>query len=393
MVHARVLLVGLLVVTATWATFAGAAVGSGDAQLTTGRTDVGSAVTGATAPASGAPPGGATDLGTPGATPEQPATDTTVTSIEVFANGSARWTIEVRTRLETSEEADDYRAFQRMFRNDTERFLGPFRERMRGVVDDAARLTGRDMAVGNVTASTTIQEVPRRWGVVRYSFRWTNFARSDGDALVVGDVFGGGFFLARNDTLTVRAPEGYAVESVAPSPAEQSGRRVSWEGRVDFGDSRPSVRLTPGEGTTTAPPGEDGTTTPTGDPAEGGTLPAWLVPLAVALAVLGGGAALYLRSQPGSDGPETPGGADDAPLAGGAASSGGPAESAVMTDEEQVERLLADNGGRMRQADVADELDWSASKTSRVLSDMADDGRVEKLQLGRENLIELPDEE
>jgi uncharacterized membrane protein len=46
----------------------------------------------------------------------------------------------------------------------------------------------------------------------------------------------------------------------------------------------------------------------------------------------------------------------------------------------------------MRQAVIAEEFDWSASKTSRVVGRLSDEGSVEKLQLGRENLVTLPDE-
>ena len=47
----------------------------------------------------------------------------------------------------------------------------------------------------------------------------------------------------------------------------------------------------------------------------------------------------------------------------------------------------------MKQAAIADEFDWSPSKTSRVVGDMVDDSTVEKLQIGRENVIDLADAE
>jgi len=68
-------------------------------------------------------------------------------------------------------------------------------------------------------------------------------------------------------------------------------------------------------------------------------------------------------------------------------------DRSLLSDEERVERLLRDNGGRMRQADIVTETGWSDAKVSQLLSAMADDGRVEKLRLGRENLISLPDNE
>lgn len=61
------------------------------------------------------------------------------------------------------------------------------------------------------------------------------------------------------------------------------------------------------------------------------------------------------------------------------------------TDGERLRTLLESSDGRMRQADIVDELGWSASKTSRVIAEMAEDGGVEKLRLGRENLVELAD--
>jgi uncharacterized membrane protein len=63
----------------------------------------------------------------------------------------------------------------------------------------------------------------------------------------------------------------------------------------------------------------------------------------------------------------------------------------VLADEDYVIQALSSNGGRMRQSDIAEELGWSRSKTSRVLGRMEDDGDIEKLQLGRENIIALPE--
>ena len=60
---------------------------------------------------------------------------------------------------------------------------------------------------------------------------------------------------------------------------------------------------------------------------------------------------------------------------------------------ERVERLLDRNGGRMRQAAIVRETGWSDAKVSQLLSRMAEAGQVEKLRLGRENLISLPDGE
>jgi uncharacterized membrane protein len=47
----------------------------------------------------------------------------------------------------------------------------------------------------------------------------------------------------------------------------------------------------------------------------------------------------------------------------------------------------------MKQANIVEETGWSDAKVSQLLSSMAEAGRVDKLRLGRENLISLPEDE
>ncbi|PSP77033.1 DUF4897 domain-containing protein [Halobacteriales archaeon QS_1_68_20] len=312
------------------------------------------------------------------ATPSAPPTDDTVTRVRVYENGSARWTIEIRTRLRTDDDVEHFRSFQEQFRGNTSAYLDPFADRITGVVADAANATGREMTATDFTAETSVQEVPRRWGVVSFSFRWSEFAATDREALVVGDVFQGGFFLAENDSMVVAGPEDYEVAETTPTADDAEGGAVTWTGRRDFSDGRPRVRFEP-----------DGS-----DPTSADALP-W-TPLAVAgLGVAGVGAWLYRRRDPdgSAGGGESAGSAEGSTDSGAAGQStdGVPSDpdAAVLTDAERVEALLAEGSGRMRQADVADALDWSASKTSRVVGDMAEEGRVEKLRVGRENVVEL----
>ncbi|UPM42095.1 helix-turn-helix transcriptional regulator [Halocatena salina] len=71
-------------------------------------------------------------------------------------------------------------------------------------------------------------------------------------------------------------------------------------------------------------------------------------------------------------------------------STADPVDVELLSDEERVERLLQNNGGRMRQATIVTETDWSDAKVSQLLSAMDEDNRIEKLRIGRENLISLP---
>ncbi|AGB14927.1 hypothetical protein Halru_0281 [Halovivax ruber XH-70] len=313
----------------------------------------------------------------------QPETDNTVTRIEVTENGSAHWTVQIRTRLDTDQRVAEYAAFQDRFRNDTAQYLDPYRTRMRGVVANAANATDRRMQATAFTASTSIQEVPRRWGVVTYEFTWTNFAASENGQVTVGDVFQGGFFIADGDTLQVVTPDGYEVAHTDPAPDRRESGMVTWTGRQDFADGNPTVAIAN-----------------TGQTDEGGAIAGTIVRIAVSgllVVVLGlGGIVSYRRLTSDSD--ETPVPAEEAAERSESPPAAGEERDVeerepVLTDEERVLDLLEANGGRIRQAVIAEECDWSASKTSRVVGELADEGVIEKLQLGRENLVSMPDED
>lgn len=60
-----------------------------------------------------------------------------------------------------------------------------------------------------------------------------------------------------------------------------------------------------------------------------------------------------------------------------------------LTDEDRVQGLLREHGGRMKQTRIVEETDWSKAKVSRLLSSMNDEGTIEKLSIGRENIVSL----
>ncbi|MFC7139546.1 helix-turn-helix domain-containing protein [Halosimplex aquaticum] len=63
-----------------------------------------------------------------------------------------------------------------------------------------------------------------------------------------------------------------------------------------------------------------------------------------------------------------------------------------LSDEEVVFTLLDDHDGRMRQAALVQETEWSKSKVSRVLSAMESDGAIVKVDVGRGNVVMRPDD-
>ena len=92
--------------------------------------------------------------------------------------------------------------------------------------------------------------------------------------------------------------------------------------------------------------------------------------------------------------PELPAsGADHSPSSNadnqGDGSSEMPSDGELLTDEERIERLLLQAGGRMSQADIVENTHWSSPSVSRKLSAMEDEGLITRVQVGRGNLVFL----
>jgi hypothetical protein len=368
-----------------------------------------------------------------------PDTDATVTRIRVLPNGTAVWSLTIRMELDSDEAEADFAAFQAEFEANRSEFVDSYRTPTTSAVAEAENDTGREMTATGYEAGIGTEAVPREWGFVTYEFRWTGFAPVENGTVPVGDAFEGGLFLEENGILKIQSPEGYEPTAVEPTPDQQNGGELRWEGPVSFSDRRPSVVFVPeGEsddstdgstddsaddtaddstdgstddstdGSTddsadgTTDDSSDGTTDDsTDDGSSGGGLSSGPVMFGTAgIAVLVGIGAFYLhrrRQHPdreaSSDGAAAVA-ADDGPTpddAGGAADESDEMPD-LATDEDRVLAALEAADGRMRQSELADELDWSPSKTSRVLSDMSDEGNVEKLRIGRENVIDLADD-
>jgi hypothetical protein len=288
--------------------------------------------------------------------------------IRIYPNGTARWQVDYRYRL--ADAAAD-RAFERVSRNVT---AGPFTELFASsALPRAEAQTDREMGIEADGVTTNRSYPAGRYGVVSYRFRWTNFAaRRSGDRLVVGDALGG-YRLGANDTLSVEWTGRLRKTSVTPAPVEERRRFVEWTGPMQFRTVGPRLEL---------------------ELANSGSIGLPLLPLAavVALAVVGAG--WYGRSRRAIEGDEQ--GSDRGEAAGtgedeGEVTGSEPAEE-LLTDEERVLQLLEDRGGRMKQQDLLDEVEWSRTKASDVVNEMHEAERIEVYRLGRENVLTLPGE-
>jgi len=332
-------------------------------------------------------------------------------------DGDARLTITVRFSLSTDNETRAFRRLAAEFENGTSEILSV--ETFERAARLASEATGREMGISDVDRSSRIENDT---GALVLSFSWSEFARTPGDRIELGDVFQtpSGTWLPRltdRQELVIAVPRGYAPTSLEWSLRNGS---VYIRGPVSFDPGEPAATLqlsgpatlTPTPTTMTATPtptatptDDNGTDTPQRNP------PGAVFGVLAALALIAVLVYFVREREDGVPGFGTPDGGDGGPPDATAAGSADepdatPAEGdetaaaaadaaggeVLLSDEERVLELLDENGGRMKQAAIVDETDWSNAKVSQLLSEMAEDDEIEKLRIGRENLITLPEE-
>jgi len=354
--------------------------------------------------------------------------DRTRFRIEVFANGSARWQFRYVRVLGTNEtERQQFETFAERFNTEETSLYSDFVARAEALTASAANATERRMTATDFSRRAAVERNVEDLGVVEMSFTWTAFAQTDGERVIVGDVFDGGLYLGPDKSLEVVTGPGLQFVSQDPAGTLSAGTlaessTITWQGERDFASGRPRVVLAPEAAVTAAPSTGEGTTasgvtasatagTSTGTPAaerpastDGGMSPL-LLGMGALVVLAGAGAAVWVRTR-------EPGGAvggsttmpDEGPDGGGAAEADGSdddglesdevvAPEELLSDEDRVVAMLEERGGRMRQVQIVEETEWSKSKVSMLLSDMADEGEISKLRVGRENIISLDGEE
>ena len=308
--------------------------------------------------------------------------------IDLQSDGQAQWTVTMRFSVESENESAAFDRLASDFEAGESDVLSvdPFRE----AADRAGEATGRTMNITSVSRTAD-----RTDAALELSFTWTQFARTTGDRLALGDVFTTptGTWLPRlteRQTLVIEFPPAYSVQS---SSRALENRTFSIEGPAEFDPGRPSAILVrQGPGTTTVTPASE-----TPSPAFGISPVFGIGALLVLVVIL----VLLLERRRRGAGVPTPtgnGNGDGGPViesgdgSGAAGAEPAPDSGPLLSDEERILRLLHSEGGRMKQAAIVEDTDWSNAKVSQLLSEMAENGDIDKLRIGRENLISLPGE-
>jgi hypothetical protein len=370
--------------------------------------------------------------------------------INVTESGDATWTIESRFLLTDESEAEAFLEYAETVSTD-EREGVYDRTLFEPHVETAADATDREMAIEDagwddpqlrsVDDDDGSNESGSTVGVLSYSFTWTEFAAVDGTQIHVGDAFQGDdgpwlSALAEEQRLVIQAPSDHGFHDYNLSVSPQDSALVV-DGPHQFDEDELEATFLRGA--------DDGSSGGAGLFSASAEL---LFGGAFVLAVLIGSGSYALarwssdsewspalwvsgllpsnaehrsdeqsapteRDRPidASDRRTEPNALDTGtarePTGGPEPSTREPSgqtfayveeteveetvDPELLSDGERVLRLLRRNGGRMKQGSIVSETGWSNAKVSQLLSQMADDDEIEKLRIGRENLITLPE--
>lgn len=286
-------------------------------------------------------------------------------TVELDADGDAHWTIAYRFSVGSEEEADAFAGLADAVRAG-EVDLPLTAATMEGYLAAASGTVDRDMAIED---PVWVDAVEDGVGTLALELTWRGFAHTAEGTLRVGDAFrspDGAWLqtLEEGVRLTIVPPADHPLESVPPN-ATVEGDTVTWDGPHTFAPGDLELRY-------------DAPATPVWPVAP------WLVAILLLVIVATALGIGYRRGWPIPGMPPADAATADADEP--------PPEldADLLSDPERVERLLYDNGGRMKQAAIVEETGWSSAKVSQLLSEMADEGRVDKLRIGQENLISLP---
>ncbi|MCX9074491.1 MAG: hypothetical protein OIN88_07510 [Candidatus Methanoperedens sp.] len=263
-------------------------------------------------------------------------------TIDVNNEGTAFWNVEYRTQLITKE---DFNSFENYTSDLNSIHLIEFKNLMQNSVLEAANATSRKMVAGGFTGSAKIQSAPTgTFGIVQYSFTWTDFAEISNGNIRIGDVFVGGLYLSKDNTLIIQYPSGFAVEHASPRPDEARDGLI-WYGLRSFNPGEPEVSLLK-------------------------TSTEWM-PYLIAILIISilSGSFIYLHLRKSPPGVIT--------------------ENEMMNLEDRIVKLLKDSGGSMYQSEIGKKLDLPKSTVSSALNGLRNKNIIQKIRKGRENLIRL----
>jgi len=288
------------------------------------------------------------------------ATAQSVICIDVHENGNAVWTMEEYLPLANQNEIDEWEEYIQsgesieQYQYDIEEFRG----RIEWFIILAELSSNRSMNAENFDLSyDTLNTLSGTFGIVRFSFDWMNFSRTESNKFFIGDVFSEGMILSYDNVLVINIPVGYEVESVSPDFDKRDGNRLIWDGTLarSFDKGEPALVLS----------------------HEKSDMGIWVLVLFILAAAV---ACVILFKHKKSSISGTKNNADP---------KLSPVATEILEDEEMIEQILIRSGGQMHQSEIVKLSGLSKSKISIILSKMKEDGKIIKIKKGKSNIIRL----
>lgn len=284
-----------------------------------------------------------------------------INTITVEENGDATWNIEIREELNNEDQVSTFQSYvdqvENNSNNETKR---NFRSDLSGVVEGANSSFERSMSFESLTVEAEVAETATgTFGVTNVSFTWTNYARTDSNGnITVGEILSDGYTISDGERLRIVLPESYSYDSDITG-GEVNDNVVEWNGPYAFND----VELT----FTESDNSED-------------SIPIYAYGVVfIALLIVSGGVIYGYKFIGDSDESEE--------------ESGNTESNDLQTEEEKLVSLIEENDGRVKQKVVSEKFDWSDAKVSRITNKLEEADLIDKLTIGRENVLDLKEDE
>jgi len=341
-----------------------------------------------------------------------------IITVNVNESGTAFWTMEKRLPL-TKPELTEWEAAIKTGKNISRyKDVPEFNDTIDQFQRSSQNFSNRSMEIADVNISfDTLSTISGDFGIIRYTFMWTNFSRRDSDNIFVGDAFTEGMVLSPASVLIINIPYGYNLISVSPNYDQREGSRLIWGGTLyrNFSIGEPALVLS-----------RSNVTTSIVDEPENFMWPLIIISIVVIVSVA---LVVFLRrkrsanlTEKGNESKAEHGelkeilktpevwnnlvqllhkefgtqsveelekAAREQRLKKLDEKALTPRAEEDLEYEEKIEQYLLRSGGQAYQSDIVKESGLSKSKISMVLAAMKEDGLIIKIRKGKENLIRL----
>lgn len=167
--------------------------------------------------------------------------DQTTVTVEIHENGDALWTVEWRLPLTTSE-INEWDGVIKKGQN-ISTYQNQIKDKLDGLLRSAQNSSNRSMEIENLNISYgTERTLSGETGIILYSFEWKNFSRTYSGNILIGDTFSEGSAFSSDNTLIIKIPSGFEVQSVSPKFDKHVENSLIWNGQ-SFGKGEPFLVL------------------------------------------------------------------------------------------------------------------------------------------------------